>query len=197
MRVAQSNVGEIAFISYISHEDRRRSKQRELLQSDARKHAAVVSHRKRRASAQTHNASGTENSGSVSSAVVEAGCQQSDELPLQQRLDIERTSSPDTTSDTVESLSVWGQESNSESAQWQHQSPQHVSLTSSRGRPLDWHFGSVGLSCRPLSDIDHAAFEVSLPLGIVSDLPNHACLYRQSMSRHYQISGHPDTDHVY
>ena len=163
MRVAQSQVGEIAFIPYISHEDKRRSKQRELLQSDARKHAAAVSHRKRRTSSQTHNASATESSGSVSSATIEAGRQRSHELSLQLRLDTERISSPVATSDTDESLSVWGQESNSESAQWQHQSPQHVSLTSSRGRPLDWHFGSVGLSCRPLGDIDHAAFEVGLP----------------------------------
>ena len=167
MRIAKSTIGEIAFIPYISHKDKHRNKQRELLQSDARKHAAVVSHRKKRTSSQSHNASATENSGSVSPATVGGGRQQSRELSLQLHPDKERIKSPNAPSDTDETLSVQAQEVDSESAQWQHQSPQHVSLTSSRSRPLDWHFGSVGLSCRPLGDIDRKS--PSKPISVQQD----------------------------
>ena len=162
MRVAESNVGEIAFIPYISHDDKRRHKQRELLQSDARKHAAVVSHRKRRTSSRTHNTSASENSGSVSPATVGAKRQQSHKLSPQLRPDRERVSSSSAPSDTDERLFVRAECSYLDSAQWQHESPQHVSLTSPRSWPLDWHFGSVSLSCRPLGDIDHVALQYFL-----------------------------------
>ena len=149
MRAAEPNDGEIAFIPYISHEDKRRSKQRELLQSDARKHAAAVSHRKRRTSSQTHNTS-----------AVGARRQHSHELYLQPRPNEEGITYTRSSSDTDDHLSK--QEVDSDSALWQHQSPQDVSLTSPPSRPLDWHFGSVGLSCRPLGDIDQAALQYFL-----------------------------------
>ena len=162
MRVAKSNVGEIAFIPYISHEDKRRSKQRELLQSDARKHAAAVSHRKRRTSSQAHNASATENSGSASLATVGGSRQQPHERGLLFRPDEEGIAYSKSSSDTDEHLDLQAQEVDSDSAPWQLQSPQHVSLASPRSRPLDWHFGSVGLACRPLGDIDQAAVQYFL-----------------------------------
>ena len=158
-----SITGEFAFIPYVASGQPRWRRQRELIQSAARRHAALVSHARKEPKPRQAGNKDTRSKSQPAGAGPSHG--RSQELHLQPCLTDERTRAAETPSDTIDHSCVHRQGQESELQQWQYEDPQHISsgpVISSRNRPPDCHFGSVGFSCRPLSDFDNTALQYFL-----------------------------------